>query len=422
MIKSKKFDIVDFWVIILQVISGLSMLQVWIFDNLPIHPSLSILLIMIICNIAKYGMRLNLNWCKGGFPLKLYFVIGMIDILQVLITFPEAAILCFIRLLNIFLFLSYLSNTYAKLKRNESSQIETNVAQPYLLYSVYNTIVVVVVAVLIILGLVNPFSNPVENNSLMADNIQNADYTLYYFPAYLSILTPNARILSDYGLPMLTGLSHEPHVLNFAILPAFFLLLAVPNYKHFRPFIYIFFLATMMLSFSATAIIVFCLILGLDIIWQIIVFRKYNNLKFFAPILIIIIVCCCYFSDIVLDVILAKTKGNNTSSMEYSANMLSYVLCPSTLLGYGNLPPLGFKLTDISIGLITALLDIVFFASIVIKCFKGVFKKNETLHYISLACLYFVIHGLKLSFLIFSYPLLIFLLFLQCSSYKTYRT
>ena len=113
----------------------------------------------------------------------------------------------------------------------------------------------------------------------------------------------------------------------------------------------------------------------------------------------------------IFDLTMAKVGGEG-GSKDYSAAMLSYVLHPSFIFGYGNVPPaLGEKVLSYDIGLCSSFFDILFFIMLVILSFRAFRSNDEYVKYIGLGSLYFSIHGLKMAYQLFGYPYLVFMLF-----------
>ena len=402
--------ILDWVFIIINVTSSFSIIGVLLFDRIPIPVFVS----QFVLNLFMYLLRWKptfpfLSQVPRSFLLSVFFLIYFFDIIQNIFINPPFALARIVVFFNIFLFLNYLFNLYKR--PNESGGFIT-VSEPYCAYCVYNVAVVVIAGALIFMGLLNPESNLIVSNSLMADNL--AEGQSVYWPGHLSIAIGNSRLLGAWGIPVtLTGLSHEPHVLNFLILPSLFFIKAYKKYdKWFWPLIalYVF---SLFMSFSTTALGALLVAVFIDFIWQIVVKRKNG---FFLVIILSALVLIWINNRIgiislIHDEIVRKTV-DQTGSLEYSSSMLKYIVTPSTLLGTGNIPPSKTNLSSLSIGFVSSILDILFYIALVVNALKLVYSKDVSKHFIGIGCAYMLIHMLKVNILAFNYCYLAFIVFI----------
>lgn len=418
-LRLKKFDnikinIIDILIIIIQLSSQLSIISSFFDSIIPLPYLTNLLVVMILGHIIRFGAKIKLwSLLSKHLILRIYILIFIFDIIQNLLTIPGNSFVRLVLFIDIFLFMDYL---YQIVNENNNSNSSTRtIALPYITYSIYNVLVVLLLVVFIILGVTSPFSNPVEF-SMMGDNIEGGQ--LYYYPMNLSIVTQDSRFLSNYGIPMLCGLSHEPHVLALLVTPGLFFLLANFDIKLMNKlfFIMLYFIA-LLCGQSTTAIICFFAVIGLHLLYSFILKKKSLPLVISTITFILVLTYASAFLDSLVDMLISKTNDDG-GSMSYSSAMLSYIVSPQSILGYGNLPPaVGDKVLQYDIGLITCVLDVSLYVMLFIRSLKMVFSKYEHLHYIGLGVLYFCIHGLKISYIIFWYPYLAYILIILCLSY-----
>ncbi|MEI7423446.1 MAG: hypothetical protein WCK18_15195 [Prolixibacteraceae bacterium] len=292
------------------------------------------------------------------------------------------------------------------------------VLSPYIYISLYNVFIVILAFILILLGVIQANSNPVEY-SLLTPNI-NAGVD-YFYPAHLSIVSAAEFRLSILGdIPMITGLTHEPHVLCFMVFPALFFILANQNLKKRIKYLMIVVYSFVgLLCMSTTTILCLIIVIILHLLSNSLL-QKRGYITLILAI-VLIIVGYILFGTILKEVILFKTTIA-TGSRDYSSNMLLFMLTPKSILGFGTvLAPQEIFSGKYQVGLISSFLLILFYMYFFIKIITFVFSKNQITHYIGLGLLYFSLHMLKLGNLIFEYPFLIFMIvvpFAYCQKLK----
>lgn len=402
--------ILDWVFIIINVTTGLSIIGVLLFDRIPIPVFVS----QFVLNLFMYLLRWKptfpfLSQVPRSFLLSVFFLIYFFDIIQNIFINPPFALARIVVFFNIFLFLNYLFNLYKR--PNESGGFIT-VSEPYCAYCVYNVAVVVIAGALIFMGLLNPESNLIVSNSLMADNL--AEGQSVYWPGHLSIAIGNSRLLGAWGIPVtLTGLSHEPHVLNFLILPSLFFIRAYKKYnKWYWPLVALY-LVSLFMSFSTTALGALLAAVFIDIIWRIIVKRESSFIfvLIFSSLVLIWVNNRIGFTSLIQDEIVRKTV-DQTGSLDYSGSMLKYVLKPSSLFGAGNIPPSKTDLSSLSIGFVSSVLDVFFYIALLVSTLKLVFSNDDSIHFIGIGCVYVLVHMLKVNILAFNYCYLAFIVFI----------
>lgn len=402
--------VLDWLFIIINVTSSLSIVGVLLFDRIPIPGYVSQFVLSFFMYLLRWKPSFPfLSQISRSFLLSVFFLIYIIDIFQNIFINPSFAIARIVVFFNIFLFLNYLYNLFKK--SNERGEFVT-ISEPYSAYCVYNVAIVVITGALILIGILNPESNIIISNSLMASNLEEGQSV--YWPAHLSIAIGNSRLLGAWGIPVtLTGLSHEPHVLNFLILPSLFFIKAYKKYdKWFWPLV-VFYVISLFMSFSTTAFGALLAAVFIDFIWRIFVKRKnsYILVLILSTFVLIWINNRIGYTSLIQDEIVRKTV-DQTGSIEYSGSMLKYIVTPSSLFGTGNLPPSKTDLSSLSIGLVSSILDILFYITLIISALKNVFSKDDSRHFVGIGCIYMLIHLLKVNILAFNYCYLAFIVFI----------
>lgn len=404
--------LIDSLVILLNATYGMSMLKVWLLDplHLPHYWAISIFTFSIyLFRFRGKRLFLSLRHPLPAFLLIIYFF----DILQAVIYCGSD--IAFIRALyvfDVFIFLEYMLSIFQERKKGVSDYYSF---LPFELYSIYNVIVVILCAVMILAGVLNAYSNPMPINSLIYANVETLNHS-YYFPGHLSLSISLERSLVDLGIPVLTGLSHEPHVLFLILGPAFFLLERRLYGKGFLTYVsYLLLLILIVLSTSTTAVIVFAIVFVMSQIRKL--FSKKGNRIYNIVFMVIIIATVFFFisqSNFVFiamqEQIADKISGVETGSRDYSLATLEYMYSPQNLLGMGNFPQtgFGFKLSHADIGYITCFLDVFFYILFAFHALKNYLSADINRQYIGLACIYFLLHSLKLGAQIFSFPYIAF--------------
>ena len=396
----KNLKIIDFIVIILQVGYPLTILSEMIM--FPYH--IGITAFMIITYLFRFKRKNDpfATILKSRLYV-LFFFICLFDILQFLIMDFGLFVSKILLTVNYFLFLQYLNNMFNNISEGNKNRFFA----PYMLYGVYNLMTILVAALLISLGVLSATSNPISF-SFMDNNISMG--ASYYFPGFLSVALDNYRVLSD--IPILMGLTHEPHVLCFLFLPVAFLLQCFLKKNLWRILIYVVTGMVLVISMSTTAIITFAAVLIVELVWN---FGRTRRLSSIVIISLMAMLAVTYFPELLSDTQFFMTNkfDVDTGSLNYSENLLRYVVTPTGFLGTGNIG-MGnfFERANSQIGFVTAILDVIFYFALCFKILRLINTKNDVTHYIGMASLYFALHLLKVSFLVFNYPYLIFMMFI----------
>ncbi len=416
--KNLPIVLVDAFIIVMQVTYGMSMLKVWLLDPIGIpYYGLDIAILTILFYSIRFKSHFRLL-AKNGFSLpKLLIVICLLDCMQLLFhTFAGFALLRVIFTVNIFFFMEYLVSLYYEY-RSRNKNCLFKLTNPYVVYSVYNVFAVCVCAILLMAGVISSTDNILPESSLLRGNME---LQTYFFPGHLSLALSSFRLLDYLGIPVLTGLSHEPHVLWWLVGPSLFLLLGRYKEKKGATLVFlIIFLLLSLLSTSFIALAVFASTLLLELFYYSFIEKQKKGFVLVIFISIIGFTIVFIKSDFLVDALSLMLDeklgaGTDGGSMGYTVSSLSYLFSPRSLFGWGNVTNLGwgYDLKGADIGLATFFLDIVFFVSLYVTAFKLFLSKDADRHYIGLACLYFLFHSLKMGTQVFTFPYFAFIVVL----------
>ena len=420
---NKPLNFIDYVIIILEAVYFLSVLPSFTIDViLPLPHASNLAFLMVLFYFIRFKGSFLLLRNIGKYPLIIiYLIIVFFDTLQNLIMHFSTGLVVAVFFVNVFFFLEYLYSLSEEC--HKKNQPTVTALSPYKVYSYYNVFVIIFTAILVILGLLTVTAYPMPKIDIIADNV--AAGQTYYFPGYLSVATQTNRIFEKDIIPMLTGLSHEPHILALLIVPSFFLSFTKNNKPLNKVILYISYLLVIVIGQSVTAIGFFLLAIAFEFIWLFVVRKNYSSVIVLALMALLIVFKAGSILDGITAMMMEKAGGDAISgegSFGYTMQMLNYVISSTSLIGYGNYPTgAGFELMSCSPGYITGLLDILFFILFVIKLVRLLTSKIPYYHYIGLACLYFALHSLKVSFLIFHYPIMTLFLFLLAVTDKEHK-
>lgn len=399
----RKIKFLDYLVIILEISYNLSILKVITFDVINIPINIGLVLFMIICFFIRFKNYNGIDKYLGSYIFKGLILLYLVDVFQSIILGRLDGFGHLVYLINSFFFFCYLCKLYIGTGENLSVCLK-----PYYLYCYYNVFVILLAVLLIGIGAISATSNLMAENSLISTHTDLGGE--HYFPGYLSLSTQDARILADYDIPMLTGLSHEPHVLNYLIIPCFFFVQSYIKSFFVKVLNYFLFGSILVVAMSSTAIICFLITIIIDSVYSIIISKNKGSLFALIAIVILIIVFGSNLVELIQQEVVAKATSDNSQSLGFTSAMLYYIVTPSGLFGYGNLPPeFGYKISSFNIGIITSIMDLVFYGTVLFLTFKLIFTKDNATHYIALGIMYFLLHNLKVNIMCVSYPYFIFI-------------
>lgn len=387
-------------------------------DFILLPGRLNWLLFVLCCYILRFGNSLPLKKDLTNNHLIILFLILILwEGVQALIMGRNIGFNYLIQFFTYIVFYAY----FLKLIRLCNSL--NILIEPYCLYYCVSVVVIIASAILIGAGFISPTDNPITENRLMNNNINNYG-TYYYWPAHLSVVSLSTRIelFENVPIPLLCGFSHEPHVLAHSIYPAFFLIyFYIRKKSELLKLTLIFSLIILqLLAFSTTALICMGLVLLLD-------FFIYSSKPQTIKIIILIVSCLLLYIislkfnlfNQILNESISKVSGEDHSK-SYSTGLLIYGLYPKGIIGDGiYLEPSTIKnFLSGNIGLISSILINLIYTIFAFKSFLNFKSRNSLCHFIGLATLYFTFHSLKLGCLIFNYPMMFYMIFLVSYSDK----
>lgn len=401
----KKSLLIDGFVIIIMVTYHLSVIDSFIFDSLPIDSLVCIFAFIFTAHLLRFGFHFSfVNKFKRKGVLYLYFLCFIVDSIQLLFFrgfFSSAGVL--VRLFTMFFFISYISNVYYEQGRNLIAI--RYIQKPMLFYSTYNIFVIICMFVLIMAG-VNYQQNIINTQLFQGHDEWNMNH---YFPFFLCIV---ANFHDIFPIPTLLGLSHESHVLMFLITSPLLFFCEKKNVLFYCIALGFFFV--LIESTSTTAILCFLFILGIEILWSFFNKKNLKNLILFAIILLILSMQLVFVLDIAQAQVILKLQGEDSSG-ETSLTMLNYLFSFGELFGTGNVPSVyGLDLKGSHAGAITGFLDLLLYVNMIILAFRCFMSKDLNIHYCGLGFIYFLLHMVKVNYLVFSYPYFAYIIFLLC--------
>lgn len=411
---SIKNRVLDFLVITLNICHNMSMISVWVLTPIGLSSSTSLFIVTFLLFFFRFGAKVKFPPNSSNGIIFLFSTIYVFDIIQAILYERTIGVILdrFILLFDMLLFILYVYNIFVESK-SSNNRIGA-ITWSYEVYSIYNIITVILCATLIFLGVISESSNvlPVNRITIQKENIGE----IVTFPGYLSLCLSNTlRGLSSFNIPVLTGLSQEPHILCYLLGPAFFILLyRLRDNGREMILLYVFYVIVLVVSTSVTGITMFFIILLFEIFYSI---KTNNNRKRNVIVLSAVLIAVTVFfvnnrdvTDSITELFLYKFDSESSStSLNTSQSMLQYMLSPVDVLGMGNIPSAwGENSLNDNVGMMTSFLDVIFLAYLFVQAIKNVFSKNIMVHYVGLSCLYAFLHSLKLGVQMFSFPYLSF--------------
>lgn len=243
--------IIDFLVILVNFSYRMSIVG-GLVDVVPIpYTDLRLLVLLLLVHIFRFGFKFGFISRISRYSLLfLWFLFFLFEVFQGLILMKSSSFVFLVDIFYYYVFLSYLYNLFLEQQINSYSYITT----PFKAYCLYNMIVVFLCATLIALGILAADSNDISSQFNIFSSNLLTEGARYCFPGYLSVCDPNQyRALVFWGVPILDGLAHEPHVLCYTILPAFFLLLNSKFAIRHKIILYFLAFSTVIIATNATA-------------------------------------------------------------------------------------------------------------------------------------------------------------------------
>ena len=396
----------DFLYVIIAITYKLSILGNYTIDTfMNLDYNLGIYLFLVLGYLIRFQNIPNyIKFVERSKILKLFFLSYIVGFLGNYAYRGIGAIVSIVACVGFYFFIGYLYNIYNLYIERYSTDKIKNILTPYFIYSFYNIVVILIVSFLILMNLIDYRINPLDNNISLFAGHSSFDLN-HYFPLNLSLVLDYNHIFSLWDFPVVTGLSHEPHILGFMMVPSLFFVLSY-NVSNKIKYILLIIYTFIVIEISSTTVFLACIIIiAIEIFYRSSISKSYLSLSIIVLFITFLLVQFDFLTRLIWDEIMNKTTGDSTSSMDYSVGMLEYVFTPTTLLGYGNMPPeLGSKLRNYDIGFLSSLIDIAILYYFIKTAMRMIIKKDTFIHFMGMGCLYFILHGQKLYILLYSYP------------------
>lgn len=408
--------ILDTLMILAATVASMSLIGDITIEFKHLAANLNWFLFVFGCYIFRFGVRIPKFGNINNTLLISFLVLILWEGFQALLLGTNIGYTYIVEFVSYIIFYAY----FTKLTQ-ESTDLKS-IIKPYCGYYVFSFFIIFLSAILIVTGFLSPTDNPLTEGRLISNNVDNLG-TFYFWPGHLSIVSLSSRVKLFGDLPLLCGLSHEPHVLGNSIFPAFFLILYfLSNKKWLKILAFASLGIILILSFSTTSFLSLSFVLFIE---YFLYNSRYGGL---ASILVTGIILMFVYSllnnygilDQFVNLSSDKMAGAGGSS-RYSESLLLYSLTPEAILGDGIYPRTqsqdGF--VNGNVGFISFLLINIIYILFFSKAFKLFKSKDRFVHYIGLASIYFFVHSLKLGCLIYNYPLMFYMIYLI--SYSEFR-
>ncbi len=225
-------------------------------------------------------------------------------------------------------------------------------------------------------------------------------------PYYITILSTDSRI-GPFLPYVLTGMSYEPHISCFFVLPSFFLLRLF--FKNTRLYVLMaFYVIFLLFSLSVTAILTFTMVVVISFL------LRANTKKFLIAGSLFVVATVIFVNSELFELLreFFNYKINVSDSKSVSANFIDKILSPNEIVGDGVLTvPDNQFVTDRS-GLYESLYFLFYYAFIIYAIVKLILRKNDFSSLIGFALMYLFIHSIKFPYHQLNYPFTFFLVFI----------
>ena len=415
--------LIDAFILLFQICLGFSILP-YIFGNDSKVLQLICFSLILFFHFLRFGVP-AISYIKFSPLYTILFFVLFFDFFQDSLRLGDISLIRFLQLCNFVVLLSYLYKAYKfyKIKNLVNGfYAKYIVFFPYIYYCLYVVLTIFLSFSLIMTGVLSINDNPLTESNFALGKGDLDHGMLYSFPGYLSVINLGSRL---FNLPVFCGLCHEPHVSCYFIMPSLFMLLSLNLKKTEKAIIIFLYLSALVLGFSATAFAVVGVCAFIHILYLAVIKGK---IRAFALFLLSAVIIAFVLTPIVEEVwnniFVSRVMSDDDSSKNISQDFINYIITPSDILGTGNIDE-GRMLSYFArnqIGLVTSVLDVSFFFVFLYRCLWLVFRGNDKLHFIGLACIYFALHSLKIPMLAFHSNYIIFMCFLLTICYNTKRS
>lgn len=419
-IKARITYLIDAFVLLFQICLGFSILP-YIFGSDSKVLQLICFFIIILFHFLRFGVP-AISFIKLSPLYTILFFILFFDFFQDSLRLGDISLIRFLQLCNFVVLLSYLYKAYKfyRIKNFVNGfYAKFIIFSPYIIYCLYVVLTIFLSFSLIMTGVLSINDNPLTESNFALGKGDLDHGTLYSFPGYLSIINLGSRL---FNLPVFCGLCHEPHVSCYFIMPSLFMLLAL-DLKNLEKAIVVFlYLSALVLGFSATAFAVVGICAFTHILYLAVIKGKARAITLFLiSAAVIAFVLTPIVDEVWNNIFVSRVMSDDDSSKNISQDFINYIITPSDILGTGNVDEgrmLSYFVRN-QIGFVTCVLDVSFFVVFLYRCFVLIFRGNDKLHFMGLACFYFILHSLKIPMLAFHSNYIVFVCFFLTICYNS---
>lgn len=404
--------------ILLNVSQFMTIVPSMLFGDMEWYVHLTIILVFNILYLVRYKIRFDVfQPIKKTTPYIALMVLALIFVLELprFLTDNEGRnlLLTILNAMEFITFFYVLSDVFYKVAiRKGFKAAHMTLIKVYVVFCCFIVITAVAIFLLSWMKVINPHSYPMPENLNANVNSNAKDLgTQYFFPLHLTVVTSDDRGLpffSDFGV--FCGLSHEPHIATYLIMPAFFFMFALDWSKKRKYIFSAFFIFFMLIATSTTNLIAFAIVLFFLIIINI-KNRHDTILNVLFLTLIVSVLSLAFINNWGVAAIQTKLDTSSGTSLDYSKNFLSYIVSPKEFWGDGafNVPFPNSGVKDI--GILFSILCIGFYVLLMIGAIRLLFAPPRIVKLMGAGCFYFLLHTLKVVQLALIYPYTIFIIF-----------
>lgn len=401
--------ILDTLMILAATVASMSLIGDITIEFKHLAANLNWFLFVFVCYIFRFGVRTPKYGNSNNTLLIFFLVLILWEGLQAILLDRSVGYTYIVEYVSYIIFYAYFTNL-----TQESTDL-LPIIKPYCAYYLFSCFIIFLSASLLVTGLLSPTDNPLTEGRLISNNVENLG-TFYFWPGHLSIVSLSSRVKLFGDLPILCGLSHEPHVLGNSIFPAFFLMLYfLSNKKWVKVAVFSSLGVILILSFSTTSFLSLSFVLFIEYFLYKTSYGNGGNILITLIILMFVYLLLNNYGILDQFVNLSSDKiAGAGGSNKYSESLLLYSLTPDSILGDGIYPRTQSQESFLNgnIGFVSSILINIFYILFVTKALKLFNSNDKLVHYIGLASIYFFVHSLKLGCLIFNYPLMFYMTYL----------
>lgn len=253
------------------------------------------------------------------------------------------------------------------------------------------------------------------NAEFMSANIESgATYVRSFFSVNSIGSILRVPFFQDFG--MLCGLFHEPHILAYNVFPCLFLAMGL---THNRLIIQILLIvsATLIILFTGSTTNLLATAICLLVYFQTTIKRNFITNVLFISVIIGIIYAYVSLDDTLFTIVSGRLDADN-HSQQYSISLLEFAFTPKTLMGT-NFLSTQYVLKEQSredVGYIPFVMNIMFILFYCKNIIQLLRSTDSLVYSVGMASLYYILHSAKIGMVMYSFPLIVLLIFLQATA------